>query len=148
MCSKIGVVAEFQNSIQILRANGYKVTQPRRQVLGVLEQAGAPVSPYDIQKILEEKGVRLNHVTIYRILDLFCLLNLAHRVLLSGGFVKCSLSGEEGCHRFLVCRRCGALKEFADRALCEEEDEIARDLGFYAEHHFSEFFGLCANCKG
>lgn len=140
-------MAELQNCVEVLRAKGYKVTRPRRQVLKVLERAEMPVSPYDIQKILEEKGEHLNPVTIYRILDLLCLLNLAHRVLLSGGYVKCSLGTVEGCHRFMVCRQCGLLKEFADRALCEEEDEIARDLGFYAEHHFSEFFGLCANCR-
>ena len=139
-------MSEFQSSIQVLRANGYKVTQPRKQVLKVLEQVQEPVSPYDIQKILEANGEHLNHVTIYRILDLFCLLNLAHRVLLSGGFVKCNLGEKEGCHRFMVCRQCGGLKEFADKTLCEEEDEIAQDSGFHAEQHYSEFFGLCSDC--
>ena len=139
---------DAQDSIRVLRARGYKVTQPRKQVLKVLAQAQKPVSPYDIQKILQEKGQHLNHVTIYRILDLFCLLDLAHRILLLGGFVKCTLGDEEGCHRFMVCRHCGGLQEFADKALCEEENEIAQDLGFHAEHHFSEFFGVCSKCQG
>jgi len=138
---------EVQHSIRVLRAKGYKVTQPRRQVLKVLAEAEKPVSPYDIQKILQEKGQHLNHVTIYRILDLFCLLDLAHRILLLGGFVKCTLGDKEGCHRFMVCRHCGGLQEFADKALCEEEDEIAQDSGFRAEHHFSEFFGVCSKCQ-
>ena len=139
---------EVQDSIRVLRAKGYKVTQPRKQVLKVLAEAEKPVSPYDIQKILQEKGQHLNHVTIYRILDLFCLLDLAHRILLLGGFVKCTLGDKEGCHRFMVCRHCGGLQEFADKALCEEENEIAQDLGFCAEHHFSEFFGVCSKCQG
>ncbi|MBC8512217.1 MAG: transcriptional repressor [Dehalococcoidia bacterium] len=139
---------EVQDSIRVLRARGYKVTQPRKQVLKVLAEAEKPVSPYDIQKILQEKGQHLNHVTIYRILDLFCLLDLAHRILLLGGFVKCTLGDKEGCHRFMVCRHCGGLQEFADKALCEEENEIAQDLGFCAEHHFSEFFGVCSKCHG
>jgi len=139
---------EVQGSIRVLRARGYKVTQPRKQVLKVLAEAEKPVSPYDIQKILQEKGQHLNHVTIYRILDLFCLLDLAHRMLLLGGFVKCTLGDKEGCHRFMVCRHCGGLQEFADKALCEEENEIAQDLGFCAEHHFSEFFGVCSKCQG
>lgn len=137
----------LENSIRILRSNGYRVTQPRKLVLKVLEQVAKPVSPYDIQRILEEEGERLNHVTIYRILDLFCMLNLAHKVLLCGGFVKCALGDREGCHRFMVCRQCGALREFVDKTLCEEESAIARDFGFLAERHFSEFFGLCSNCK-
>ncbi len=49
------VMSEFQRAIQVLRASGYKVTQPRKQVLRVLEEAQEPVSPYDIQDILEER---------------------------------------------------------------------------------------------
>ena len=138
---------EIQGSIQVLKAEGYRVTQPRKRVLEALALAQRPVSPYDIQKMLLRKGSYLNHVTIYRILDLFCLLNLAHRVSLVGGFVKCTLGEEEGCHRFMVCRKCGVLREFADKALCEEENEIAQDLGFHTERHFSEFSGLCSNCQ-
>jgi Fur family zinc uptake transcriptional regulator len=116
-------------------------------VLKVLAGVQEPVSPYEIQKILEGNGQHLNHVTIYRILDLFCDLNLAHKVLLLNGFVRCGLGEKEGCHRFMVCRECGALKEFADKALCEEENVIAQDLGFHSEQHFSEVSGICANCR-
>jgi Fur family zinc uptake transcriptional regulator len=140
-------MSELQRAIQVLRANGYKVTRPRKQVLKVLAGVQEPVSPYDIQDILSKKGEHLNHVTIYRILDLFCDLNLAHKVLLLNGFVKCSLGKKEGCHRFMVCRQCGALREFADKALCEEENEIAQDLGFHSEQHFSEFSGICSDCQ-
>jgi Fur family zinc uptake transcriptional regulator len=140
-------MSEFQHAIQVLRASGHKVTQPRKQVLRVLDGAQEPVSPYEIQKILEGNGKHLNHVTIYRILDLFCDLNLAHKVLLLNGFVKCTLGKKEGCHRFMICRQCGALREFADKALCEEENEIAQDLGFHSEQHFSEFSGICSNCQ-
>ena len=135
-----------QDSIQILQAQGYKVTKPRRQVLEVLEGAQKPVSPYDIQSTLRKQGKYLNHVTIYRILDLFCCLNLAHRVLSSGGFVKCGLGNEAGCHRFMVCRECGAIEEFADEGLCQEEKEFAQKLGFHTEYHLSESSGLCSEC--
>ena len=140
-------MSEFQRAVQVLRASGYKVTQPRKQVLRVLDGAQEPVSPYEIQKILEGNGKHLNHVTIYRILDLFCDLNLAHKVLLLNGFVKCTIGKKEGCHRFMICRECGALREFADKVLCEEENEIAQDLGFHTEQHFSELSGICSDCQ-
>ena len=140
-------MSEVQGPIKILRANGYKVTEPRKRVLRVLAQARKPVSPYDIQKVLRQEGHYINHVTIYRILNLLCLLNLAHKVLLLGGFVKCTLGEKEGCHRFVVCRQCGDLQEFADKALCDEENGIAQDMGFHTERHFSEFFGVCSKCQ-
>jgi len=135
-----------QASIRILQAQGYKVTKPRRQVLEALDEAQKPLSPYDIQRLVGEQGKHLNHVTIYRILDLFGRLNLAHRVLSNGGFVKCSLGEKEGCHRFVVCRQCGAIQEFADKELCQEEDKFAEGLGFHTEYHLSESSGLCSDC--
>ncbi|MDH4368117.1 MAG: transcriptional repressor, partial [Dehalococcoidia bacterium] len=81
-------------------------------------------------------------------LDLFCRLNLAHKMLSSGGFVKCSLDAVEGCHRFMVCQDCGAIQEFADEGLCQGENRFARNLGFHTEHHLSEFAGLCSRCYG
>ena len=135
-----------RDSIRILQVQGHKATRPRKLVLEVLEEMEKPLSPYDIQGILRSRGKYLNHVTIYRILDLLCSLNLAHKVLSSGGFVKCSLDATEGCHRFMVCQHCGAIREFADKALCQEETDFARNFGFHAEHHLSEFSGLCSRC--
>ena len=139
-------IAMVQDSIRILQAQGYKATKPRRLVFDVLEETEKPLSPYDIQETLRQRGKYLNHVTIYRTLDLFCSLNLAHKMLSSGGFVKCSLDAIEGCHRFMVCQHCGAIQEFADRALCQGENEFAQNFGFHTEYHLSEFSGLCSQC--
>jgi Fur family zinc uptake transcriptional regulator len=131
----------------VLREHGYRITMPRRQVLKVLAEAECPLSPYEIQEVLRQQGKHLNHVTIYRVLELLCALNLAHKVLLAGGFVICSLGSTEGCHRFVMCRECGVLKEYASKDLCAEETEMAQSLGFRAEQHFSEFSGVCARCQ-
>jgi len=139
-------MSQIHSALQVLRSRGYRVTEPRKRVLRVLAEVQRPVSPYDIQEILQRKGQYLNHVTIYRVLDLFCSLNLAHKVLLVGGFVKCTLGEEDGCHRFVVCRQCGNLREYADKTLCEEEKAIAQEFGFRAEQHFSEFSGICSEC--
>ena len=134
-------------SIQVLRSKGYKVTRPRKEVLETVERASAPVSPYDISRMVQQRGKHLDQVTIYRVLDLLCSLNLVHKVLSRGGFVKCGLLDEPGCHRFLVCRECGVLQEFTDEALCHQESQIARRMGFYSEHHLTESSGLCQRCR-
>ncbi len=134
-------------SIRVLRSRGYKVTRPRREVLDAVERAMAPVSPYDISRIVQQRGKHLDHVTIYRVLGLLCSLNLVHKVLSRGGFVKCDLLDEPGCHRFLVCRQCGVLQEFTDEALCYQESQIARRMGFHSEYHLTESSGLCHRCR-
>ena len=136
-----------RDSIRALRVRGYKATKPRKLVLEVLEETRKPITPYDIQEILRARGKYLNHVTIYRTLDLLCGLDLAHKMLSGGGFVRCSLDAVEGCHRFMVCQDCGAIQEFADKRLCQKENEFAQNLGFHTEHHLSEFSGLCSRCQ-
>lgn len=134
-------------SIQVLRSRGYKVTGPRREVLEVVQSATEPVSPYDISRLVQQRGRHLDHVTIYRVLRLLSSLNLVHKVLSRGGFVKCGLLDEPGCHRFLVCRQCGVLQEFTDEALCYQESQIAQKMGFHSEYHLTESSGLCRHCR-
>lgn len=134
------------DSVRILRDRGYKTTRQRKLVLQMLDEAQGPLSPYDIQGLLQARGKHVNRVTIYRVLDLLCSLNLAHKVPSTGRFIRCSLDAQEGCHRFLICQRCGMVCEFADKALCQEENEFARGFGFHTEHHLSEFLGLCSRC--
>jgi Fur family zinc uptake transcriptional regulator len=136
-----------EHGIDVLRERGYKVTRPRKQVLEAIEKAEGPMSPYDIGKMMEGEGRHLDQVTIYRVINLLCSLNLVHRVFSRGGFVRCDLQEEEGCHRFLVCRGCGHLQEFRDEALCDQENRIARKMGFQAEHHVTESSGLCKDCR-
>ncbi len=81
-------------------------------------------------RIFWKKGEHLNHVTIYRILDLFCDLNLAHKVLLLNGFVKCSLGEKEGCHRFMVCRSVVRLRSLPIRRFVKRRKRDRPGFGF------------------
>jgi Fe2+ or Zn2+ uptake regulation protein len=134
-------------AVKALRDGGYKVTKPRKQVLEAIEKAEGPMSPYDIGKMMEEERKHLDQVTIYRVINLLCSLNLVHKVFSRGGYVRCDLLEEEGCHRFLLCRGCGNLQEFRDEALCNQENQIAQKMGFRAEHHVTESSGLCKDCR-
>lgn len=134
------------DTITALAANGHKITRPRRLVVETLGAATQPLSPYDIQDRLRAQDRHLDHVTVYRVLALLDRLGLVHRIFTSGGYVRCQLGPQEGCHHYLICRRCGSLREFADEALCAETGNVAARLGFYVEHHIAEASGLCASC--
>lgn len=133
----------LKTAVQILEKSGYKITNTRLQVLQSLEDSVRPLSPYELQKIIPSK-VQLNHVTIYRILELLQNLHLAHKVS-SGGFIKCAIPNEAGCHHFLICDDCGTTKEFTEPhshlhlpASLEKE--------FVVTSHTFELGGLCKKC--
>ncbi|MCL6473320.1 MAG: transcriptional repressor [Firmicutes bacterium] len=131
----------------MLKSRGFRLTEPRKKVIRILSKAKGPLSPYEIQRLLRKENVALNHVTIYRALELLCSLNLAHRVITASGFMRCTLEDRHGCHRYMICRSCGSVAEFSDGSLCERENEIASQMGFYAEQHIAESMGLCSKCS-
>ena len=111
----------IQDSIQVLQAQGHKVTKPRLQVIEILSNAKKPASAYEIQDLLRQQGKYLNHVTIYRVLELLCHLKLAHILPSEKSFTKCTLGNREGCHRFMICHNCGTIKEYVDELISSGE---------------------------
>jgi Fe2+ or Zn2+ uptake regulation protein len=136
----------FSLAIERLTDKGYKVTTPRKQVLKALHNLDKPASPYDIQKLIPVKP-QLNHVTIYRILELLQQLHLVHKVS-SGGFIKCVVPEEDGCHHFLICNSCGLTKEFAE-AGHKHHVHLPESLDneFILTNHTYELSGVCKKCQ-
>lgn len=136
----------FSLAIDRLTQNGFKITTPRKQVLEALTSLDKPVSPYEIQKVIPGKA-QLNHVTIYRILEMLRELHLVHKVA-NGGFIKCIVPEEKGCHHFLVCNSCGLTKEFVEESH-HHHVHLPKSLEneFKVTNHTYELSGLCKKCQ-
>lgn len=135
----------IQNSLSILKANGYKITGPRMAMLGVLNSATIPLSAYDIEETIPE-NVPVNVVTVYRVLELFEALGIAHKVHTKEGYVRCDFETKPGCHSFAVCNTCGRVAEFINAA-CKTETLVPKNLPFKNLKHLSEAAGLCNPCS-
>ena len=143
-----------EDAIARLKERGYRITTPRRNVLELLDRLQKPVSPYEIKELLEQARVRIDTVSIYRILDCLEQNGLIHRVLSIGKYRKCDLDIEdhcrlkqaEHCHHNLVCRACGAIEELHCPDLSKLERAVSEHTGFRIEGHELEFRGLCGKC--
>jgi Fur family ferric uptake transcriptional regulator len=121
-------------------------TQPRRLVLQALRRLRKPAAPKDVFAWITRRDA-VNLVTVYRILRKFEEVGMVHRHPSTGGITLCSLPGKKGHHGFLSCQKCGRVEEFADAALCAQEDRIARRAGFRPRRHLSEILGVCSHCQ-
>jgi Fe2+ or Zn2+ uptake regulation protein len=127
-----------------IKEHGYKLTDARQEVVETLAGFDKPVSPYDIQRAIKsERG--LNHVTIYRILEMLMELHLVHKVA-NGGFIKCSIPEADGCHHFLICDDCGDTQEFIDDDGCHLHLPSNLKNKFHIKSHTYEIAGLCNTC--
>jgi len=134
----------IEDSLEHLKAAGYKITGPRVAVLQVLAEAEIPLSAYDIEERIPEH-IPVNVVTIYRVLALFEKLGIAHRIHSKEGYVRCDFEAGLGCHYFAVCDNCGRADEFI-RKNCDLEQAIPKSLPYKSLSHLSEMTGTCNKC--
>ncbi|MBU1016184.1 transcriptional repressor [Patescibacteria group bacterium] len=136
----------LEDSIRLLRAKGYKITGPRVAVLEVLSKAEIPLSAYDIEEHIP-KNIRSNVVTIYRVLDVFEELGIAHRIHTKEGYVRCDFELKRGCHYFAVCDKCGRTSEFLHKDPCFLKKIIPKNLPLKNLKHITEVSGTCQQCS-
>lgn len=134
----------------ICAARGARLTNLRREVLGLILDAAAPIGAYELLDRLRATRRRAAPPTVYRALDFLLEQGLIHRVERLSAFVGCvaHAPGEESGHaaQFLICRTCGKVTELEDHELAEALAEAARRFGFTVNAATIEAEGLCAAC--
>ena len=126
-----------------------------RKVLSALDRAARPLSAYDILDRARSDALKAP-VQVYRALQKLEARGLVHRIEALNAFVACAEHMED-CgkrdHRhvehqpgFVICRECGAVREF-------EDGRVARLAAVAAGEDFAvdlvalEIYGRCAECR-
>ena len=129
-----------------------------KKILSALGRSEKPLSAYDILDRARSDQLKAP-VQVYRALEKLSSRGLVHRIEALNAFVACSDCahpahdhGEEGHahaqHRpgFVICRDCGAVREFEDERLAEIAGEAA-GADFSVELVSLEVYGHCAACR-
>ena len=97
-----------------LRKVGLKVTQPRKRILELLEEAGNKhVTADDIYRVLMSAGEDVGLATVYRVLNQFEAAGLVVKHNFEGGQAYYELdSGDH--HDHMVCVETGKVIEFSN----------------------------------
>ena len=130
-------------------ARGARLTDLRRQVLGLILDAEQPTGAYDLLDRLKTTRLGAAPPTIYRALDFLLEQRLIHRLERLSAFVGC-VAHEDGEHaaQFLICRGCGKVTEIDDHELAHALGDAAKRLGFTVGKATIEAEGQCALCAG
>lgn len=130
-----------------LRIHNLRDTQPRRLVFEALKALKKPASPYDIRDwIMKKHDLNISTVTVYRIVEVFMQLGLAHRHPCGGGIVLCAQPGKDGLHGYLHCHNCGKSEEFCSTELAATLHKQTQKRRFHADSPLLEVSGSCAQC--
>ena len=127
-----------------------ELTRNQSLVLGVLKQAAAPRSAYDILDGLRGEGMRAP-LQVYRALDKLMELGLVHRLESLNAFVACSDPHDHSTHAhgvtaFAICEDCGSVTEFHDDAIETRLSAWQKAEHFKPEKTTIEIRGHCRAC--
>jgi Fur family ferric uptake transcriptional regulator len=132
---------------QRLSNAGCRITAPRRAVMQVLLQGGAPLSPREILEQGQAIHRKLGLVTVYRTLSLLAELSLVRRVHLEDG-CQGYLLASPGHHHAVICRDCGQASEFpGENDVHTLIERVEARTGYRVEGHLIQLFGSCPDCQ-
>lgn len=129
------------------QSRGARLTDLRRDVLGLILEAEAPTGAYDLLDRLRVRRGPAAPPTVYRALDFLLAQGLVHKVERLAAFVGCvEAAGHDHPAQFLICRACGRVREIEDEALTAALAAAAARSGFTVGRATIEAEGLCADC--
>lgn len=146
-----GTQAALARAADACAQRGAKLTQVRRDVLGLVLDAPGPTGAYELLERLRARRGAAQPPTVYRALDFLLEQGLIHRIERLAAFVGClDAHGHETGHthaaQFLICRGCGKVTEIEDAALAHALQHAAARAGFAVNRATIEAEGLCADC--
>ncbi len=137
---------------RICDGRGARMTDLRREVLGLILDAEAPTGAYDLLDQLKATRHGAAPPTVYRALEFLLDQGLIHKVERLSAYVGCVAhedhAPDDHTHaaQFLICRTCGKVTELDDHHLAHALGDAARRLGFTVGKATIEAEGQCAAC--
>ncbi|MCP8617714.1 Fur family transcriptional regulator [Salirhabdus salicampi] len=133
----------LQEALYKLKAEGYKLTDKRRDILQYFVNRDEYSTANEVLSHLLTLYKGVSYDTVYRNLYLFHQLRLLEQTTLNGE-KHFRLQCETKHHHHLICKSCGKTKAIDN---CPMEDVKKSLTGYVIEDHKFEIYGYCPDCK-
>lgn len=101
-----------EHALTELRANGYRITMPRVQVIRALADTHKALSAYAIHEKIINAGGKIDVVSVYRILSTLQEVGLIHHIGVVDGYFPCRMTDcRSRQSEVIVCERCQRVQE-------------------------------------
>jgi Fur family ferric uptake transcriptional regulator len=144
---------DVESALAVLRAQGLRISTPRRLVLQALFAASGPLSAEQITETAErtpadgtEQGASLDAASVYRNLEAFERAGVVRHVHLGHGPGLYALVGE-GEREYLYCERCHRAVGVAPAELDDLRELIRERFGYRARFTHFPIVGVCEDCS-
>ncbi|MCC6905709.1 MAG: transcriptional repressor [Anaerolineae bacterium] len=137
--------ASTEHWLEVLEAQGYRLTAPRRVVVEVIAQTDRALSPLAVFDIARIRYPQLGLTTVYRTLEKLEALGLVQLVHQANG-CHTYIAAPAGHQHLLICEYCGRTLFFGGDDLGSLIDQIERESGYRVHEHLLQLTGTCPGC--
>lgn len=130
----------------LLADHGYRVTGPRRAVLGAVLGRSRPFTAEQIVADVKRSAPEVGRATVYRTLEILAAIDVLTRLLQADGH-PAYIVGTPGHRHHLVCSDCGTTVAFTSCPVDDLVTDLTRDTDFAIHGHLLEVFGVCPDCR-
>jgi Fur family transcriptional regulator, ferric uptake regulator len=133
--------------VDLLRANGMRITKNRVQILETLLKAEKPLSLDEIQSMSHQGAEVPDYATVFRVMTVLEDLHIAQKVNLNRSCSYYELVNPQRHCDHIICTECGRVTLIVDSCPVEKvERKIEKRYGYSEIRHSLEFFGKCREC--
>lgn len=132
-----------------LTQHGVRITQQRRVLLEVIENASGHLHASDLLQLAREKDKGIDRATVYRTLSLLKShhlideLDLLHLDGSEHHYEVCQGLG----HVHIGCSECGRILEYETGLVAQLDDEIRQKTGCEVKNIRIEVSAICTECR-
>jgi Fur family ferric uptake transcriptional regulator len=137
----------FEAFKRALKDRSLKTTSQRDDIARVFFSSRGHSSVEDIYNAVRKINPRVGYATVYRTIRLLRECGLAAERHFHDGEARFENVEGEHHHDHLICERCGRIVEFANDAIEQLQEKVARELGFVISRHKMEIYGICSACR-
>ena len=134
----------LERVLALLRANGGRVTSPRRAILEALIGHGEHPTAEQLTAAVQARQPDVHESTVYRFLDDLERLGVVDHVHLGHGPAVYHFSDDT--HHHLVCQTCGRVIEVPDHTFAGFRRLLHNDFGFEIDQRHFAVLGRCTEC--
>jgi Fe2+ or Zn2+ uptake regulation protein len=138
-----------QHAFRCLKSAGFRLTNPRTQVVRALAWSNRALSANDIHAAISSAGIRIDVVSVYRTLQTLLSVGAIHHIGVVNGYLACRESHTQGANvEHLVCGLCGCVTELSvENRTVNGLSEQSSSAGFQVEEIRVEVLGTCRHCR-
>lgn len=130
-----------------LKKFGFKVTQPRLEILKLFEEnLEKHFSADDVFSELKSQGSSTGIATVYRVLGQFESAGIVSRLKLDNDQVMYELN-QGSHHDHIICIECNEIKEFYNEEIEKLQKQIAESFGAELIDHSLNLYVKCKSCQ-